>query len=395
MTFSTRSAPLSRVSSIDILRGLIIILMALDHTRAYWGVTSFSPTDIEYTHWTWFFTRWITHFCAPLFVFLTGVSAFLYEQKVQDKTKLRNFLFTRGVWLVLLEILVITPSWQGNYDTVVWQVIWILGWSMIMLSVLIYLKPKWILSLCIPVLFLHNALNDADIIEKLSQFSWLWHILHSQGAIHFNNSDYSIYVAYPLIPWFGVMALGYVVGQVYIWSPPKRITYLTNLGLGFIVMFVLLRATGSYGDPSAFDAQYHGINAVMSFLNTHKYPPSLQYLLMTLGPGLVLLAQLEKITDTHSLFSRIAWLKTFGAVPLFFYVIHVPIINGLALAYTWLKYGQPINMLVEPSKLPPSYEPSLILTLCVWVLLLAVLYLPCKQYAALKRRSNNMILSYL
>ncbi|MBD1581151.1 DUF1624 domain-containing protein [Pseudoalteromonas sp. S16_S37] len=395
MTSSTHSAPLSRVSSIDILRGLIIILMALDHTRAYWGVTPFSPTDIELSHWTWFFTRWITHFCAPLFVFLTGVSAFLYGQKVQDKTQLRNFLFTRGLWLVLLEILVITPSWQGSYNTVVWQVIWVIGWSMIILSVLIYLKPKWILALCVPVLLLHNALNDADILMQLSQFDWLWHVLHTQGAIEFNNSNYSIYVAYPLIPWFSFMALGYVIGQTYLWSPQKRITYLTNLGLGFVVMFVLLRATGSYGDPSEFDGQYQGINALMSFLNTHKYPPSLQYLLMTLGPGLILLAQLEKLTVTHPLYLRIAWLKTFGAVPLFFYVIHVPIINGLALIYTWAKYGQPINMFFESFKLPSSYEPSLVLTFTVWILLLAALYLPCKQYAALKRQSNNMILSYL
>ncbi|WP_158678230.1 DUF1624 domain-containing protein [Pseudoalteromonas sp. T1lg23B] len=385
----------ARLLSIDLLRGLIIILMALDHTRNYWGVTPFSPTDLEMTNWAWFFTRWITHFCAPLFVFLTGVSAFLYAQKVQDSKQLRYFLFTRGVWLIILEIALITPSWQVSYNTIVLQVIWVIGCSMVLLSLLITMSAKWILMLTLPFLILHNALNDAAILESLGPLGWLWHIFHVQGGINFADMAVSVYVAYPLIPWFSVMALGYVVGNVYMWQPYKRITYLTNLGLGLIISFVILRATGVYGDPYMFESQHNPITSLLSFLNTHKYPPSLQYVLMTLGPGLILLGQLEKLNTKHKLYSYLSWLKVFGAVPLFFYVVHVPIINGFAHLYTWQKFGEPINMFFASGDLPASYQPSLWLTYAVWLLLLFALYYPCKHYANLKRQSNNAILSYL
>ncbi|CAH9055923.1 hypothetical protein PSECIP111951_01347 [Pseudoalteromonas holothuriae] len=395
MSYASTQQLSSRLTSIDILRGLIIVLMALDHTRGFWGVTLFSPTDLEYTHWTWFFTRWITHFCAPLFVFLTGISAFLYGQKVQNKTKLCHFLLSRGVWLILLEVLVITPSWQGHYDTIILQVIWVIGWSMVLLSALIYLQPKWILTLTVPILLIHNAFNDIEMTQTLVNFEWLWTLLHSPGAINLYNNTLNIYVAYPLIPWFSVMALGYVLGQAYLWPQTIRIKYLTRLGLCFTMVFILLRASNIYGDPTLFIPQDSAITSILSFLDTHKYPPSLQYLLMTLGPGLVLLAQLEKMTDKARLYPTLTWLKVFGAVPLFFYLIHVPIINGCAQLYTWLKYGEPINMFFDSSKLPPDYEASLILTVAVWLILLIALYVPCKRYAQLKRSSKSVLLSYL
>ncbi|MCF6436845.1 heparan-alpha-glucosaminide N-acetyltransferase domain-containing protein [Pseudoalteromonas sp. MMG022] len=395
MEQTTHNEPSSRLSSIDLLRGLIIILMALDHTRNYWGVTPFSPTDLEFSNWAWFFTRWITHFCAPLFVFLTGVSAFLYAQKVQDAKQLRHFLFTRGVWLIILEIALITPSWQVSYNTIVLQVIWVIGCSMVLLSLLINMSTKWILLLTLPFLLLHNAVNDTAIMGALGSFAWLWQMLHVQGAITLKSLGISTFIAYPLIPWFSIMALGYVVGQVYTWSPQTRIPYLTNLGLGLIMSFILLRATGIYGDPQNFVAQQNTITSILSFLNTHKYPPSLQYTLMTIGPGLILLAQLEKLNSNDNLYSYLSWLKVFGAVPLFFYVIHVPIINGAAHLYTWFKFGEPINMFFAFNKLPPNYAPSLWLTYCVWLLLLWALYYPCKHYANLKNRSSNPVLSYL
>lgn len=383
-----------RLVAIDILRGLIIILMALDHTRDFWGFAGFSPTDLSQTYPALFFTRWLTHFCAPLFIFLTGVSAFLYGQQVQSKSKLRNFLLSRGLWLVIVELVIINPSWQFGYNMVFVQVIWVIGISMIIMAGLIYLPTRWILLLCMPFVLFHNLLDDSAVSSLLGDSSWLWMIIHQRGGFKFSEQGLFIFVAYPLIPWFAVMAGGYVMGQYYLKPAATRQTALFALGAGFIVMFILLRASNIYGDPTSWQSGGDLTSSLLSFLNTTKYPPSLQFLLMTMGPGLILLGLLDKLSSDSKIYPAFHWLKVIGSVPLFFYIVHVPLINLAAHLYTYIRYGQAINFF-NPQNVPAAYSPSLLLAYIVWATLIAVLYYPCKRYGQIKRQSKNPLFSYL
>ncbi|MFT4929816.1 MAG: putative membrane protein [Phenylobacterium sp.] len=388
-----------RLVAIDILRGLIIVLMALDHTRDFWGVAGFSPTDLSQTTAPWFFTRWITHICAPLFVFLTGVSAMLYSQKLDSKAQLRNYLLSRGVWLIFLEITVINLSWQVGYTFTFVQVLWAIGWSMVILSGLVYLPKRWILALTLPFLLLHNAIDDQAVTAMLGSTDWLWKFLHLQQWIGFENTEYGIIVIYPLLPWFSVMALGYVVGHLFlnvrVEQQQQRQKTLLLLGGAMVLVFIMLRATGLYGDPIHYETQDNLVLSLLSFLNTTKYPASLQFLLMTLGPGLMLLALLDKVTRDSKIYPLLHGLKIFGSVPLFFYLIHLPIISATAHLYTWIRYGEAVNFYFGISVAPAGYQPSLLLTYIAWITVVASLYYPCKHFALLKRRSNNVMLGYL
>ncbi|NQZ06249.1 MAG: DUF1624 domain-containing protein [Algicola sp.] len=384
-----------RLIAIDILRGLIIVLMALDHTRDFWGAAGFNPTDLSQTTPAWFFTRWVTHFCAPLFVFLTGVSAMLYSQKLESKAQLRNYLLSRGLWLIVLEIAVINLSWQVGYSFTFVQVIWVLGMSMVILSGLIYLPKRWILALTLPFLLLHNAIDDNAVAAALGSADWLWKILHMSHGITLDSINHRIIVVYPLIPWFSVMALGYVIGELFLKPQPQRQKTLLLIGSGMVLAFIVLRATGLYGDSSVYQSQDTVLFSILSFINTTKYPASLQFILMTIGPGLILLALLDKVNVEGKIYPALHWLKVFGSVPLFFYLIHVPVINASAHLYTWLRYGEAVNFFGGISAAPEGYEPSLLLAFIAWAGLVALLYYPCKQFGLLKRRSNNLILSYL
>ncbi|MCF2859808.1 heparan-alpha-glucosaminide N-acetyltransferase domain-containing protein [Pseudoalteromonas sp. SMS1] len=382
----------NRLISLDILRGFIIILMALDHTRHYWAITPFMPTDIENSTPAWFFTRWVTHFCAPLFVFLTGISAYLYGEKVQSRTQLRNYLLSRGMWLVFLELTVISFSWQFAFDIVILQVIWVIGWSMVILAGLIYLPMKWLGALSVSVITFHNSFNDTEIISVFgTHFDWLWHLLHAPTIINL-TANWQIFVIYPLIPWFAVMALGYFIAPIFNTSRAMRCRIFASIGLISIATFVLLKLTNFYGDPNLFIEYPSTVTTLMSLLNTTKYPPSLLYLLMTLGPGLLMLAVLEQLTLTTR---WIAWLKVFGGVPLFYYLIHIPFINLSAQLYAKIQYGRTIGVLDNPDTWPPLYHPNLWLVYLMWVLLTAALYLPCKHYLKLKRTSQNFVFKYL
>lgn len=386
---------IQRLPGIDILRGLIIVLMALDHTRDFWSVAPFDPLDLSQTSPAWFFTRWVTHFCAPLFVFLTGISAFLYGRKINSKTQLRNYLVSRGVWLIFLEIVVINLSWQFAYQFVFVQVIWAIGWSMVILGGLIYLSNRWILAVTLPFLLLHNMVDDQSVIAALGDYKWLWQFLHMGAWIPLPEYKFGIAVAYPLLPWFSVMALGYVVGQWYNEDDETRQKKFMLLGGAMIAAFVVLRGFNIYGDPSQWQVQESFMFSLMSFINTAKYPASLLFLLMILGPGLILLALLDRVTAQGKAYLWLKWLKTYGSVPLFFYVIHVPVINGAAHIYTYFVYGKAVNFFWGQSVWPEGYEPNLMLTYIAWGLIVAALYLPCKYYGELKRRSNSLVLSYL
>ncbi|MBX9869409.1 MAG: heparan-alpha-glucosaminide N-acetyltransferase domain-containing protein, partial [Burkholderiaceae bacterium] len=202
---AVHSVSTARLLAIDLLRGLIIVLMALDHTRGFWGSTSFNPTDLAYTTPAWFFTRWITHFCAPLFIVLTGVSAYLYGEKVQSRAALQRYLCSRGIWLIFLEISVINLSWQFAYPSVFLQVIWVIGCSMLMLALLIYLPRTWLLLFSLACIGLHNLLDDTNINQLLGNQHWIWNVLHQKGHIRLAEHGFFIGVTYPLLPWFAVM----------------------------------------------------------------------------------------------------------------------------------------------------------------------------------------------
>ena len=380
----------SRLKSIDILRGVIIVLMALDHTRDFWGPTRFDPTDLANTDIGWFFTRWITHYCAPLFVFLSGISAFLYGQKINSKSELRNFLLSRGLWLVFVEIVIINFSWQFAYQFIVFQVIWAIGISMIILAGLIYLPQKWILGISLVVIGLHNALDDKIIASAMGSVDWFWALLHHQKWISLDSSGFGLFIGYPLIPWFAVMAFGYAVGTLYFKPQAERQKIFLIIGSALIVLFVLLRTIIGYGDPTSWSADPEHSRYILAVLNTTKYPPSLQYLCMTLGPCFILLAMLENIKEDSTHFFVYRWFLNFGKVPMFFYILHVPLINGAAHVYTYFRYDQAVNFILgRPSSWPDGYEPNLMLVYIAWICTLILLYFPCKKFGEYKWENRN------
>lgn len=366
----------SRLQSIDIVRGLAIVLMALDHVRAYWSPTAFLPVDLEHTDPSLFFTRWITHFCAPVFIFLSGTSAFLQQTKNPDKMALSRFLLSRGLWLIALELVVITASWTASVSGqfMILQVIWAIGISMLVLAAMIHLPPWLILLLSLAMVLGHDLLNG------IHSESPLWLLLHQKGGFTLYNQLW-VEVIYPIIPWPGVMALGYLAGQLYTHPPQQRIRRLTQLGLCLLSGFVLLRATGIYGDPHPFEPQQSLMFNLMAFVNVSKYPPSLLYLCLTLGIASLILALSERIRLPGSDF-----LRTFGKVPMFFYLLHIPLINLTAHLWTRLSFGEATNMGLGPRAIfPQGYEPSLWRAYLVWGLFLVVFFPLCARYYRFKQ----------
>ena len=387
----------NRLLSIDILRGIIIVLMALDHTRDFFGAANFSPTDLSQTDAAWFFSRWITHFCAPLFVFLTGVSAYLYYQKSNCLGQLRYFLLTRGLWLVFVELVIINVSWQFSYDFTFVQVIWVLGWSMIILAGLSYFAAKTILMICLPIVFLHNAINDQAIMDYLGDYGMWWMLLHQPGGFELFGTGWFVYISYALLPWPALMGIGFVIGVWFAsdYRSQKRVKSLMILGLSCCALFVLLRFTGWYGDRINWNSAEHFGQPLLSFFNTEKYPASLQFLLMTVGPGLILLALLDSVKSDTRLYLVLKPLKVLGSVPMFFYLIHVPVINAASQFYSYLVYGKAVMFFNGPSVFPQGYEPSLQLAYLAWILVVLVLYIPCVYYSKLKAKSDHPIFSYI
>jgi len=379
-----------RLESIDLVRGVIMILMALDHTRDFFGNSGLNPTDPGTTTVPLFFTRWITHYCAPVFFLLTGTGAYLSLRK-KSKTELSRFLFTRGLWLIFLEVTVVRClGWQFNFDyqlTLV-MVLWALGWSMIVLSGLVY-TPAWIVTTFgIVMIATHN------LLDSVKSSNPLWIILHSQNFI-VNHPGRVIFVAYPLIPWIGVTAAGYGLGQIYSWPPASRKAFLLRLGIAVTAGFFVLRFTNVYGNPFPWTTQNTPVRTVLSFLNTTKYPPSLLYLMMTLGPALLLLWVFDTGTPQ--------WLRpalVIGKVPMFYYLLHIPLIHLLAVAVCYVRYGQAHWMFESPTlaqfpiNKPPGWGYSLPIVYLVWVCVVLALYPLCRWFAGLKQRRGDAWLSY-
>jgi uncharacterized membrane protein len=382
----------SRIVSVDILRGLVMVVMALDHVRDYWSLTGFDPLDLTQTTPQLFFTRWITHFCAPVFVFLSGASAWLYRShKNASRSELARFLLTRGLWLVLIEITLVSWSWQFIYQVVILQVIWAIGWSMIALAALVYLPLPAILAVGLAMIFGHNLL-DPIAPERFGSLSWLWIALHVSKFVPLTIGwPTGVADVYPLVPWIGVMATGYAFGALLELPRARRDRLLVTIGLGAAVAFVAIRALNVYGDPQPWSVQERGaLYTVLSFVNTTKYPPSLQYLLMTLGPAIALIPALERWRGGVA---RV--FETFGRVPFFYYVIHVPLVHASARAWYWIAFDAPRAALFDRAQWPAGYEPSLLRAYAVWAVTVFLLYWPSRWFMELRRRRRDWWLSYL
>ena len=385
MTQETASLPgparRPRIASIDVARGLIMVIMALDHSHDFFGNLAASPTDLATTTVGLFLTRWVTHICAPTFFLLTGTGAYLTLGRM-SKGELARYLVSRGLWLIFLELVVMRFALQFNFDyhvTIV-TVLWALGWAMIVLAVLIWLPPWAIGAFGIVLIVGHDAL-DAVPAASLGAFKPLWLLLHQLGVIY-NNGHVLVLVAYVLIPWVGVTALGYVLGAIYRWDAVARRRLLSWLGAGLIAGFVILRLVNVYGDPGPWSQQRTPLWTLLSFLNTNKYPPSLLFLMMTLGPTLLLLRAFD---------AGVPWLlrpvHVIGKVPLFFYVLHFYLIHLLAVGASWVRYGRVREMFESPDlahfpfSAPPAWDLGLPLVYAVWVLVLVLLYPLCRWYA--------------
>lgn len=388
----------NRIESIDILRGVVMVIMALDHVRAYFHYGSFfiDPTNLETTTPMLFFTRFITHYCAPVFVFLAGTSAFLYGRK-KTKTELFKFLFSRGIWLIFLEIVVNNLIWtfDFNFSLQIFQIIWAIGFSMVCLSLLIYLPKKAILVIGIILIAGHNAL-DGIVMEGQSFWDIIWYVLHQEQLLVI-NPGHIIYLHYPLIPWIGLMALGYLFGTFYQkdFDVSLRKKWLLGLGLGCLVFFLIFRGFNIYGDLIPWSVQDTSTKTILSFFKVTKYPPSLLFLCITLGPAMLFLVAFEttknKLTD---------FLLVFGRVPLFYYFLHMLVIHVFAIIGILIFSGNWQNMIITSKEFMSqnlvTYGYSLFVVYLVWIGVVLILYPFCRKYMMYKQTNKDKWwLSYL
>lgn len=388
-----------RLDSVDLLRGLVMVVMALDHVRFFLHQdvpAGVDPLDLSRTTPALFFTRWVTHFCAPVFVFLAGTGAFLYAARGKTKNELARFLLTRGLWLILLEFTAVRFGWTFNLDFGLSfaVVLWALGCSMIALAALAYLPARVVALVGVVMIAAHN-LFDGVRPESFGALGWLWKVLHTNGAIS-PAPGYTFVVNYPLVPWVGVMAAGYGLGALLLRERGERRRLLFRLGAALTAAFVVLRAANVYGDPRPWAAQGDWVLTVLSFLNCEKYPPSLLFLLMTLGPSLVALAWFDRDPGP-----RARPFVVFGRVPLFYYLLHFPLIHLVALALSYARYGQGPWLFTGPPwgpglmrAFPEGYGYGLGVVYAVWVAVVLLLYPLCRWFAGVKRRRRDAWLSY-
>jgi uncharacterized membrane protein len=387
-----------RLAALDILRGLVIVVMVLDHVRDFLHIDAveFDPLDPARTTPLLFLTRWITHFCAPTFVFLAGASARLQGLRGKSAGELSRFLLTRGAWLVALELTVVNFGWSFSLHYLVFlQVIWAIGGSMMLLGLLVWLPARALLSLGVLIIALHNLLDPLQP-ETLGGYANAWSALHVQ-RIWMRDGAPWVLLAYPVLPWFGVMLFGYGLGGVFLRAPPARDRVLLVLGLSMTAAFVLLRLIDGYGDPQPWAVQPHAIQTVMAFFSTQKYPPSLMYVCMTLGPVIALIPLIERWTGPAARFFRV-----FGAVPLFAYVVHLYLAHVLSIVLRYAT-GQSLagqfdwmRALVTPERqqMHGSGFP-LWVVYAAWIAIVLAIYPACRWYARLKQRRHDWWLSYL
>ena len=376
-----------------------MIVMALDHTRdfVHRAAFEFPPENLARTTAAIFFTRWITHFCAPVFMFCAGLGAFMWlERHGGNRKALSRFLVTRGLWLVVLEVTLVHLGFffSADYAMVLLLVFWALGLSMVVLAALVHLRWRVVAALSVAMIVLHN-MADGVRAASFGAWAWLWHVLHQPGPLR--TGDPLVIVAYPLIPWMGVMAAGFCAGRIYRLEAGRRSRTLIRVGLALTLTFIVLRWLNVYGDPRPWAEQPSAVFSLLSFLNTSKYPPSLLFLLMTLGPAIALLGLLDgaRPGDRNPVL-------VFGRVPLFYFVLHIPLIHLLTIGLSWMRYGtQPFLWLPPPTlgtplaSFPSDYGWSLGATYALWIAVLAMLYPVCLWFSRVKARRRDWWLSYL
>ena len=405
MSTTVMAAPLAavksrRIESIDLLRGTIMIIMALDHVRDYFHAYSYvyDPTDLQHTTAPIFLTRWITHFCAPVFMLLAGVSACLYGLK-NGRKALSFFLFTRGLWLVIVELFIVTLEWTFNphYPAFILQVIWAFGISMMILALLIHLPRPVLLLLGIVLIAAHNTLDTVHVNGNTAP-AFIWSVLHQPNFAGFHFGPFNPIVGYPVLPWIGIMTLGYCLGSLYApdIAPKHRKKTLRQLGIGAILLFIFLRWTNAYGDAALWSTQKNFLFTVFSFVNTTKYPPSLLYALMTLGPALLFLAYAEKPLNKFT-----GKLTVFGRVPMFFYLLHIPLIHGIAILAAMLTHHPAADMVnlstwVTQNPQLKGYGFPLWVVYLIWIVVILLLYPLCLRFSEYKRahQGDKKWLSY-
>jgi uncharacterized membrane protein len=385
----TPPAP-SRLRSIDLVRGLVMVVMVLDHTRDFYFGFHPDPTDLEETTPFLFFTRWITHYCAPGFVMLAGAAAFLYG-RTHTLAERRKFLLTRGLWLVVLELTVVHFGWdpEPSYSFVLLQVIWAIGWSMVLLVPFVGLSPRVLAAGGLAMVATHDLLDDVHLGGVAGEGSGLgrffWSVVHEQHGFA-PVEGVRVLVAYPLVPWVGVMAMGFAIGELFTRDAKERQRMLVSIGGAAIALFVLVRGIDRYGDPSPWSVQRDAVFTLISFLNCTKYPPSLDYLLMTLGPILLLLAAFERWRLPEPIATA---LETFGRVPLFFYVIHLYLLSISAASFAFLRWGADTAFSGPPDGHRGCPEWPLWAVYVVWASAITLLFFPSRWFAALKQQRGK------
>ncbi len=398
-----------RLDSIDFLRGLVMVIMLLDHTREYLHADAFrfSPTDLSKTNVLLFFTRWITHLCAPTFVFLAGTSIYLQLMRGKSRTELSRFLLMRGLWLIVLEFTLVRFAIFFNVDYSflgLAEVIWIFGVSMIVLATLVFLPVRVVAILGIGMIALHNLLDSIRVPAATAMagtpppdaLQKLWLILHQPGFVPISEGGARLFVAYPLIPWIGVMAAGYALGAVYGWEAERRRKLLFRLGLALLGLFVVIRTINIYGDPQPWATQPTAVFTVLSFLNTTKYPPSVLFLLMTLGTAMLILAWADNMRKDGFL-NRI--LIMFGRVPLFYFILQMFVAHTLGVILSYLA-GKSVgffflNFPASATDAPPDAGFNLWVVYAAWLGGLLLLYPLCLWYGKVKQRRRGFPFNYL
>lgn len=384
-----------RLPEIDRLRGLVMVLMALDHMRDFFDADTlrFSPTDLDHTYPFLFFTRFVTHFCAPTFTLLAGVGAYLYGEKVKDAGARSRFLATRGLWLIFLDAFIISPVWGLGFGRIELGTLWAIGCGLLALAGLSLLPLRATLGVGLAIIFGHNLLDGVHAAD-LGAFGPWWSLLHERGPLPLGVPGS---VLYPALPWIGVAALGFGMGPLFLESKKRRDHALHLGGAAALVLFVLLRASNIYGDPRPWSAQSDALFTLLSFLNVTKYPPSLLYLLVTLGGAALALPALERMGK--GLLGRLGGaLDLFGRTPLFFYVLHLYLGAAAALALA-LARGYTladVAAFVKSSAPPSEFGVGLLGAYVVWIAAVFVLYPACRWFAGVKRRRRDLWwLSYL
>lgn len=386
-----------RIASIDLLRGLVMIIMALDHTRDFFHIDAWrdDPLNLETTTPALFLTRWITHFCAPVFVFLAGTSAW-FQSQIKTKKELSSFLIKRGLWLILIEVLVINFafSFDPGFQIISLQTIWSIGISMILLGFIIWLPFKYILAIAIAIIFGHNSLDFYEA-SHTGTYSLLYSILHHQGFYTIGDK-LNIFIIYPVLPWAGLMIAGYCFGRLFTdYEGKNRNKILIRSGISAILFFIILRASNIYGDPDKWSQQKSLLLSIFNFIDTQKYPPSLLYMSMTIGPAILFLVRFGSVRN------RISQIITvYGKVPFFYYILHFYLIHALSMIFFLTRGHRLEEGIHQGNQILPDFiisgeGYSLEVVYLVWIFVIICLYPLCKWYSEYKKNHKHWWLGYL